>query len=551
MLLSALMILALVSEAQSLSGEDPISRFLVHASHHLPQIESSLTDPNHLAVGTASLVAGSAVAYGAARGGRRAARKLSARPGDIEIGQRRQSPMDCIIRPRIFSTFADRTRGTMVVGPPGSGKTTVLLSQAIQDLACRHNVIIQEIYGDFGRRIVPYALAMGVPVLYFDTSAPEASLRWNPLRGGDDEEVVERAVATVRGMWNHEYFGDFNADFARNFLHLARQYARARGVEANVELVKLLIEEDDLLHRVLRVRDIDGRPTATAPYLTRGLKTWFTTEYLRWTANIRLNYASSFRIYMRDLLATKAARTMLCPAPGERVIDIAPILKMGGVLVVFRVPTRSVGAGPASVISRWILKDIQDATLARDGLGGPMPPCALYLDELHTLLGAGRADDAANVNWFTLIRKQNVAWTVSFQGWSLLTGSVAQTLDFSCGNQLFGGGMGAEDARKIQQALGVQEKHHRTTSTSGGSGVLGPPARTTVSTGTGMQSIPRFTIEEIRFLRRGNWLYIPTTRGNHRPGMKLYIPKPPTPQQMATKRLSFSSTHQRRQGSST
>lgn len=529
--------------APGLSGENPISRFLIHTSHHLPEIGAYLTDPTHLAVGAVSLAAGSAATYGTLHTGRKAARKLSARPGDIEIGQRRQSRSDYLIRPRLFSTFADRTRGSMVVGPPGSGKTTALLSQAIQDLACRHNVIVQEIYGDFGRRIVSYALAMGVPVLYFDTSAPEASLKWNPLRGEDDEQIVERAVATVRGMWEHEYFGGFNADFARNFLHLARQYARARGVEPDVELVKLLIEEDDLLNRVLQIKDVGGRPTATAPYLTKGLKKWFTTEYLQWPTNIRLNYASSFRIYMRDLLATKAARTMLCPAPGERVIDIAPILRMGGVLAVFRVPTQSVGASPASVISRWILKDIQDATLARDGFSEPVPPCALYLDELHTLLGAGRADDQANVNWFTLIRKQNVAWTVSFQGWSLLTGSVAETLDFSCGNQLYGGGMGPEDARKIQQTLGVEEKHHRTTSTSRG-GMLGTPARTTVSTGTGMQSIPRFTVEDIRFLRRGNWLYVPTVRGDHRPGMKIYISKPPSPQKMATKRLSFSSTYQ-------
>lgn len=518
-----------VPEPPNLVGEDhPLFKLARYLISNWRDHAETLHDP--LTLGTVAL--GGAAAYGTARGVRAAGRHLDARPGDTVIGRRIDRGRDLFLRKELVARWVSRTHHFELVGPTGSGKTTALLPMAVQDLRNRHNVVAVEIYGDFGTTLPRYALAIGRPVLLFDPSVPGA-LKINPLAGEGDEEVVERFVSVVEGVFSHHpFFGPFNGDAARAFARLAREYARSRGLEADIGLFANLLTDRGFLERILAVRKEDegryGRRAVGARYSSRLTRAWFDSEYLRWSERVHVEYLSGLKNFVRKLLATEAARNALCPGPGDRTLDLEGALSMGGVLVVLRVPVDAVGEEPAYAIARYLTRTLQALTLARGFSGEPVPPVCLYLDELPTLVGGSVGDAQSAAGWMALVRKKNVAVTVAYQGGALVSEVLEGALDTNARSKLFAGGLGAEDARRVQRTLGFVEKEVEDERVSRGS-VLAPQ-RTTFSRGRRTAQQPRFTEEEIRFLRMGEWLYLPFEGRRQRPPVKVRIPRVPPPE---------------------
>ena len=385
--------------------DNPIFDAVDHVAANWQDYVEALASPEAL-YGLAGLGALSAAGL---YGTRKAGSYMGQKPGDIEIGRSMTGPRDFLFGRHQIARWVDRTHHTELVGPTGAGKTTALLPMVVQDLAWHHNAVIVEMFGDLGTRAIRYAVAMGRPVMVFDTSL-DGSLKLNPLAGPDDEDVIERFVASVRGVFTHHFYGPFQGDATRSFARLAREYARLRGGEPDLALFELLLTDSDFLERVLAVKQEGQGPNARrrvgAPWVGRRTRTWFDSEYLKWSEKTRTEGLAGLKDFIRGLMATAAARKALCPGPGDLTLDLRAAMSMGGVLIVIRVPRTSVGAEPAYAIARHVVKMLQDFSLERSELYDVLWPCALYLDELPTLIGRS-VDDAMDVaGWMTLLRKK-------------------------------------------------------------------------------------------------------------------------------------------------
>jgi len=496
-----------------------------------PQYLSILQEPSLYAAAGAVGAAG----LGGVAAARRAARHLSTSPGDIVLGRRMETRLDRFLKTPVVARWTDRTHHVELVGPTGSGKTSALLPQALQDLLCGHTVAAVEIYGDFATSLIPYAIALERPLFVFDPSL-EGSLCWNPLAGDDDEEVVGHFASVVEGLFAyHPFYQAFNGDAARALARLAREYAHQTGGEADLALFKLLLSNRAFLYKALQVK-VEGTgyyktETVGAPWVSRETRSWFDSEYLRWSDKLRVEYLSALKGWANKLLSKTAARRALCPGPRDLTLDLRAALSTVGALVVMRFPVEAVDEEPAHAMARFATKTVQDLTLRRLAdartCGLPVPPLSLFLDELPTLVGRSLGDAMSTAQWMALVRKQNVCVTVAHQGGALIGDVLSGALDTNARTKLIAPGLGADDLLRAQRTLGFEEKEvHDERVTSTGLFGFGHDSH---SRGTRTQRAPRFGEEELRFSKVGNWVLLPFRGREQHPPERLRVRRVPPP----------------------
>jgi hypothetical protein len=509
---------------------EALPRLAEDVAANWPEYLSILQEPSLYAAAGAVGAAG----FGGLAGARRAARHLSGRPGDIVLGRRMDTRLDRFLKTPVVARWADRTHHVEVFGPTGSGKTSALLPQALQDLLCGHTVGAVEIYGDFATALIPYAIALGRPLFVFDPSL-DGSLCWNLLAGDDDEGVVGHFSSVVEGLFVHHFYGPFNGDAARAFAGLAREYARHKGAEADMALFKLLLSDRAFLYRVLQV-EVEGSghdktETVGAPWVGRETRSWFDSAYLRWSEKLRVDYMTELKVWTNKLLAKGAARRALCPGPRDLTLDLRAALSTPGALVVMRFPVEAVDEEPAHAMARFATKTIQDLTLRRLAdartFGLAVPPLALFLDELPTLVGREFRDAISVAEWMTLVRKQNVSVTVAHQGGALIGDVLSGALDTNARTTLIGPGLGGNDLLRAQKILGSEERevHDERVTTTGLFG-FGHDSR---SRGTRTMRAARFDDDELRFSKVGHWVLMPFRDREQHPPERLRVRRVPPP----------------------
>ena len=514
---------------------DSLARNMEEMLYRWPEYLQVLQEPS-----TYAAAAGvGAVGFGAAFAGRRAGRYLLARPGDVVLGRRMETRLDRFLRSPVVARWIDRTHHVEVTGPTGSGKTTALLPIAVQDLINGHTVAAEEIYGDFGTSLIPYAIALGRPVFVLDPSL-EGSLCWNPLAGEEDEEVVGHFASVVEGLFAyHPFYKGFNGDAARSFARLAREYACQKGGEADLALFKLLLSDRAFLYRVLNVQiegsGYDKTETIGASWVSRDTRSWFDSAYLRWSDKLRVEYLSALKNWANKLLSKSAARRSLCPGPRALTLDLKDAFSTPGALIVLRFPVEAVDEEPAHAMARFATKTVQDLTLRRFadafGPGTPVPPLSLFLDELPTLVGRNFGDAMSTAQWMALVRKQNVSVTVSHQGGALIGDVLSETLDTNARTKLFAPGLGADDLLRAQRAAGYEEKEvhdERVTNPS-----LFSSGSYSRSRGTRTERAPRFGEDELRFAKVGNWVHLPFRGLQQHPAERIRMRPVPPPERFA------------------
>ncbi|MDP9437605.1 MAG: hypothetical protein M3P49_02505 [Actinomycetota bacterium] len=172
------------------------------------------------------------VAIGA---GREAWRALHGSPGEISLGTRQEKLIHRLTEPPVALKHEDARRGgVQIVGPPGQGKSTLLVKAIVQALISGHTVVVLEIDGDLTGRLLPFARTIGITdrVFCFDPSVSWSS-KWNPL-AGDPHRVVQQAVDTVASVSaGHEFYSDLREDVLRHMTALACAYAGHAGYEAD------------------------------------------------------------------------------------------------------------------------------------------------------------------------------------------------------------------------------------------------------------------------------------------------------------------------------
>lgn len=454
---------------------------------------------------------------------------LTASEGSICWGYRNQNFWDGLGRLPIPGTWQDREMGTQLIAPTRQGKTKALLPLIKQDLEAGRDSLIVEVSGDLGTDAERLALMMGAGVLKSDASDPD-SYPFNPIAAPSNEAAAQRAAAAIRAITTTDpHYSSMNDTLSRHFTILARDYMVHLGYEANdagLNLVRRFPIEHGFLQEVLGAEEgEDGYLKIDAPWLSDRTARWMEGTYLRWSDKYRDNTISGFCAYLDNLLSTEAAEEFLCPEPGAPKLDLAREVSHEashstnpgelGRLIVIRLPIETLFPNPAKAAAYWVLKTVTDSTLAfRSKKSSPL---AVYLDELPTLVGKATHEALEDFQlWITNIAKFHVAVLVAYQGWELLPDILTGTLQSNGRNILIGGGMRDRDAEHAQQLMGTVYQQVTDERTDYG--------RHSRSVGRRTIEMPRYSVEQIQRIPRGNWWLLRFHRGDYRKPVVIRTP---------------------------
>ncbi len=116
---------------------------------------------------------------------------------------------------------SDRFRHVYILGQTGTGKSTMILTQAKEDLRMKNGFTIIDPHGDLCDYIMEFYPKERIDdLIYFDLSNTEYPIAFNPLgeTTNDDERdvVTSDLVEMFVSMYGHEIFGPRIQDYFRN-----------------------------------------------------------------------------------------------------------------------------------------------------------------------------------------------------------------------------------------------------------------------------------------------------------------------------------------------
>ncbi len=512
----------------ALAQSDRFYELGVKLREHGSELMNAAQDPANWALGTAGVFA-----LGACLAGAHAAsaplldlghRALLRQPGEVLLGQRPAKPFG---RTPLYLPLSDRFTGLQMVAPMGQAKTSTMEWLAYQDLKNGLSVFVVETEGDLGRKLLPLALWLGVPIRYFTYAGSGSAMKWNPL-AGDKVEAAERAVTAFQSAassGDEKFFENFNSMFLRHSVLAVCTHAEREGREAAMSDLDRFVQNERFRRKVLGVeRDAQGkRFTVNAkglPRRTHGY--WQDLYYGQYGQRERAQFVAGLHAVMDALLAQEIVEEALSPKEGEPVLDMGGALDSPGLNIV-SVPQ---GAAPATsrMLSTWMMEYFRQAVLAR-GDGGY--PVAAYLDEVHSMLGHANSEAAlAFSSLVTQSRRRHVAFNFAYQSFSLLPSPLKEALATNARNKLISGGQQGEDAEEAIRMLGRSEEEVRDYRRTQ-KGLLGGPG--TFSVGRRRQTVPRVSEEELVYLPRGWWHCSRVRRGRQQRPVLVKAGRAPTP----------------------
>ena len=495
-----------------------------------PEILAAAQDPTSWTLGTASVFAlGAAVAGTHAGSGpllNLGHRALFRRPGEILVGHRPLKPLG---RAPVYLPLGDRFTGLQMVAPMGGAKTSTFEWFAYQDLMNLLSVLVIETEGDLGKRLLPLALWLGVPIRYFTYAGNNAgcAMKWNPL-AGDKVKAAERAVTAFQSAaasGDEKFFENFNSMFLRHSVLAVCCYAETQGREATMaDLDKFAVDEHFRRH-VLGIGKDTGKDdysinAKNLPKRTRAY--WEKLYYGQYGKRERTQFVAGLHAVIDALLAQEIVEVALTPKPGEPVLDLGQAIGSPGLTLV-SIPQ---GVAPATsrMLSTWVMEYARQEILAR-GDGGY--PVSFYLDEVHSMLGHAHSDAAlAFSDLVPQSRRRHVIFNFGYQSFSLLPETLHNVMVSNARNKLLSGGLVGEDAQMALGLLGYTEEEVRDYRRTW-RGLFG--GSNTFSEGRRRQSAPRVSEEELVYQPRGHWIFSRIKRGGQQIPVPVHTGRAPTP----------------------
>ena len=228
-----------------------------------PEILAAAQDPANWALGTAGLALAGACLAGAHKAsgplldlGHGA---LFRRPGEVMVGHRPLGPFGSA---PLYLPLSDRFTGLQMVAPMGQAKTSTMEWLAYQDLRNGLSVFVMETEGDLGKKLLPLAYGLGVPIRYFTYAGSGPAMRWNPL-AGDKVEAAERAVVAFQSAaasGDEKFFENFNSMFLRHSVLAVCTFAEREDRTATMADLDRFVQNERFRRKVLGVeRDAQGK----------------------------------------------------------------------------------------------------------------------------------------------------------------------------------------------------------------------------------------------------------------------------------------------------
>lgn len=318
---------------------------------------------------------------------------------------------------------ADRFSHIYVIGKTGTGKSTLLSSMALQDVARGRGVALIDPHGDLVEHVVNRIPSQRRrDVLYLDASDPAQPYGYNPLR----HVRADRRALAASGML--EVF--------------KKMWPQAWGVRMehilrNI-LMALLEQPDANLHDVLRIMsDKKYRQAVARSLQNETVRVFLEQEYERFSYGNRADGTAPIQNKVGAFLADPLLNRILT-AP-DRDLHIRALMDEGKVLLVNLAKGR-LGEDSSSLLGGLLVTTIGLAAFSRADTPAPQRrDYFVYVDEFQSFTTLAMA------NMLSELRKYRVGFTVAHQYLHQLEPDVRHAVLGNAGT-IIAFRVGAEDA---------------------------------------------------------------------------------------------------------
>jgi hypothetical protein len=262
------------------------------------------------------------------------------------------------------------TRGLYILGPTGTGKTTLIKNLVRDDLQAGRGLALVETNGDLIREtldLIPPEREQDVVLL--DANDPHYAVGFNPFAGGGDPSLIADQINELfQRLWK-EYWGPRTAQLAHmGLLTLAR-----REGSTLLDLPRLFIDPD---FRASVLVDLDDPLGLEVDWR------WFDALPEREQATVIAPLMNKIRAFT----SRPAIRTMLGQA--TPAISMRSIMAEGKILLV-NLPKGLIGSETATLLGCLVLTSLWQAATERAELPvAERRPFSLVVDEVQDFASA-------------------------------------------------------------------------------------------------------------------------------------------------------------------
>ena len=317
----------------------------------------------------------------------------------------------------------DRFSHVYIIGKTGTGKSTLLETMALQDLAFGNGFALIDPHGDLVERIALRIPALRRPqVIYLNAPDPEQPYGYNPLRHVRPDRIALAAsgfLEAFKKLWP-EAWG-----------------VRMEHILRNV-LMALLELPDATMHDILRMlSDQRFRREVARSLRNETVRTFLEKEFDRFSFGYRADGTAPIQNKVGAFLADPLLNRLLTAAPED--LHIRQIMDEGKVLLVNLAKGR-MGEDSSSLLGALLVTTIGLAAYSRaDAPVSSRRDFFVYIDEFQTFTTLSLA------NMLAELRKYRVGFTIAHQYLHQLEPDIRHAVLGNAGT-LLSFRVGAEDA---------------------------------------------------------------------------------------------------------
>ena len=317
---------------------------------------------------------------------------------------------------------ADSCHHVHVMGPNGTGKSTLLAQMILSDVQAGRGVVVIEAKGDLVRDLLglmPEEAAEKVVLIDPDDRHPRPCL--NVLGGPDLAMGVDNLVGIFHQIYA-DYWGPRTDDILRG---CALTLARNDGTLADIPT--LLSDPSFRQKQIATISDP----------LLRGFWSWYSALSEAAQANVTAPIMNKLRAFLlwpfiRDVLGSTSS-----------TFDMGKVLD-GGILLV-RLPKGVLGDDSARLLGSMMLAQVWQAASRRAKMGHSRSPAALYVDECHNFLTLPHALS----DMLAEARAYRLSITLAHQHLAQLPRQLRQAVSSDARNKIYFS-LSPEDARETE-----------------------------------------------------------------------------------------------------
>ncbi|WP_246740467.1 type IV secretory system conjugative DNA transfer family protein [Bradyrhizobium sp. LCT2] len=287
----------------------------------------------------------------------------------------------------------DRFSHVYIIGKTGTGKSTLLETMVLQDIARGHGLALIDPHGDLVERVAAQVPARRASeVIYLNAGDPSQPYGYNPLRRVREDRIALAAsgfIEVFKKMWP-EAWG-----------------VRMEHILRNV-LMALLEQPHATMHDVLRIlSDRKFRAGIARQVKNETVRNFFLNEFERFSFGYRADGTAPIQNKVGAFLSDPVLNRLLT-AP-ERDLHVRRIMDEGRVLLVNLAKGR-IGEDSSSLLGGLLVTTLGLASFSRaELLARDRRDFFVYVDEFQNFT------TLAVANMFAELRKYRVGFTVAHQ----------------------------------------------------------------------------------------------------------------------------------------